>query len=285
MADVKQTEAKKARPDRDILIVAMHSGNLSLHNQIDTIADRVRKPPSDARVALLLVDGSEPDLIFPFKPLKEVKRKSAERKVSRLRAASDTVDSLADAETAGAIQSAFKDGSNPRRQCVIIASTDCAPPSDEIIQKLKQSKIKVNVLLVGMEGEDHYFKRKEVQWNKLAKKTSGSVSRGLIKPRNSEKESEKAYIERRDQQIKDQVNKFLNTQVGESRSRSQMELDVSIAPGAGMSNARQDASENKHGAMSITPKRLLVDNIPHDHTGAAPVIPLLPGDPSRRRRT
>jgi uncharacterized protein YukE len=173
----KETGQSTVEPT-DVLVVVMHSNNLSLHNHLPAIVDLVhpdrRAVPEGCRVGLLLLEGSDPDLLFPLKPASPEERKSAEKRLGQLRGASkDTTDRLE--EAIGPVRDAFRDSREfAHRRCVIIASANCLPPP---LDKLGEWKdVAVQIILVGSDSRVRDQEKKLLDWYRFGRACRGSVT-------------------------------------------------------------------------------------------------------------
>ncbi len=170
----KVTRLPHAEPT-DVVVVGLHSQNLSLHNYLDVFREMVdpgrRALLAGSRIGFLLDEGGDVQVLAPLdgKQADEVGKRFARVTPAR----EGTIDRMEG--LAARVREQFKDQKARYRHCVVVASVACQPPPREQYNDWKD--VPVHVILI---GTDKRVRELEVgllqNWYRFTRSCKGSLT-------------------------------------------------------------------------------------------------------------
>ncbi len=175
LEEVNKKVARNLAEPTDVLVVGLHSRNLSLHGYKDVLSQvidlRQRSLPPSCRVGFCLAEGADWDPLFQ---LGEKEHVQGGKKLDDLdKARTGTVDRM---DGLGKkIQEQFKDSPALHRRCVVVASGRCQPTPREQFEDWKD--LPTDVILICNENNPGEPDGRVLQdWYRFTRYTRGSLT-------------------------------------------------------------------------------------------------------------
>jgi len=175
LEEVNKKVVRNLAEPTDVLVVGLHSRNLSLHGYKDVLSQvidlRQRSLPPQCRLGFCLAEGADWDPMFQ---LGEKEHTQGGKKLDDLdKARGGTVDRM---DGLGKrVQEQFKDSTASHRRCVVVASARCQPTPREQFDDWKDWP--VHVILICNENNPGEPDGRILQdWYRFTRHTKGSLT-------------------------------------------------------------------------------------------------------------